>query len=746
MRKACRSAVIITAVLGGMALPSTALAQSDFPDQSRFQKVLLNDRPGEPMSLAVLPDGRVLHTARTGQVRIHNPRTGLNTLVINMADTAQNPRGLYQHDEEGLQGIAVDPNYSENHWVYLYYSPRLNTPTDVLGTGINEGDAPETLNTAEDRARLALFAPSTTTSYMVLSRFQFEGNTLDVSSEQEIIRVPEDRGICCHVGGQIEFDGEGNLYLSTGDDTNPFQSAGYTPIDDRTNRNPAFDARRTSGNTNDLRGKILRIRVLDNPAGGTPGLGRSYTVPSGNLFRLGRAQTRPEIYAMGLRNPFRFSVNRRNGDVYVGDYSPDANRRVVPDRGPAGQGRWMLIRRPANYGWPFCATPDLPYVDFDFTPDAPQSGDYFDCGAGPINDSRNNTGLRRLPPVIFPDVWYSYPAADEGIFPELLEQRGGDGIGPMGGPAYQFDPDNPSPLRFPRVFNGHPLFYEWTRDYVKVFELNRPNGGSLAAIHHLFGGRTTNNPDDPGNPNVIMDNPMDMEFGSNGALYTLEYGDGFFSENPEAQLARVDFVRGGQYTPIVRVSATPTAALTAPLTVQFSSAGTHDIDNDRLRYFWDFDANGTVDSTEANPMFTYTERGIYEATLRVVDTSGRSASNSVRIIIGNQAPVVRLTAVSTSPPFNFGDTVHFTVTVTDDQPVDCARVNVAYILGHDQHGHPQTSTAGCEGDISVPIDEAHLGQNISAVFVATYTDLPGGGETPQEGTAEVRLTPPAPAP
>ena len=81
--------------------------------------------------------------------------------------------------------------------------------------------------------------------------------------------------------------------------------------------------------------------------------------------------------------------------------------------------------------------------------------------------------------------------------------------------------------------------------------------------------------------------------------------------------------------------------------------------------------------------------------------------------------------------------------MTDDQPVDCARVSVAYILGHDQHGHPQSSTAGCEGDIVVPVDEAHIGQNIAAVFVATYTDAPGGGETPQQGTDEVVLRPPA---
>ena len=98
--------------------------------------------------------------------------------------------------------------------------------------------------------------------------------------------------------------------------------------------------------------------------------GGGYSIPSGNLFRPGTAKTRPEIYAMGLRNPFRFAINRNNDDVYLGDYSPDA-QTANPDRGPAGQGRWMIIRRPGNYGWPFCATPDLPYVDYDFATATP---------------------------------------------------------------------------------------------------------------------------------------------------------------------------------------------------------------------------------------------------------------------------------------------------------------------------------------------------------------------------------------
>jgi glucose/arabinose dehydrogenase len=719
MRRAATLACSLAAA-SALSVTGTAWGQEqggglDLPDQTRFQKVTLNDRPGEPMSLAVFPDGRVLHAARTGELRLHDPRTGTNNIITDMK---QSPKGLYQHDEEGVQGIAIDPDFEDNRWVYVYYSPRLNTPTDVLGTGVNEGDAPENLTTDFDRERLDDFD-----GYTLLSRFKFRNTRLDFSSEQEIIRVEASRGICCHVGGQIDFDGEGNLFLSTGDDTNPFQSAGYTPIDDRQTRNPAFDARRTSGNTNDLRGKILRISVNEDG---------SYDVPRGNLFRQGQAGTRPEIYAMGFRNPFRFAVNRENGDVYVGDYSPDA-QVAMANRGPEGIGRWMIVRRPANYGWPFCMTTTEAYVDYDFTPDAEQSGEYFNCNA-PINDSRNNTGLRRLPQVTQPEVWYSYNTGQD-LFPELFQNADGNGIGPMGGPAMQRIRGNRSPLRWPNVFAGHPLFYEWTRDYVKVFELNRPNGNRLADIHHLFGGPRTPV------PNVVQDNPTDMEFGPENALYTLEYGTGYFAELPAAQLARIDYVRRGQYTPVVRATADKPAGTTAPHTVQFSSAGTTDQNGDRLSYAWDFDSNGTVDSRQANPTHTYTARGVYEATLRVVDQTGRHASWQVRVTVGNQAPRLNLQVVSTTPPFNFGDTVNFTVTVNDDQPVDCGRVTVAYILGHESHGHPQTSTAGCSGSISIPLDEAHAGAaNISAVFVAQYSDNPGGDETPQQGSAEVRLT------
>ena len=678
-------ALVATALMAPQSAVGAAPAAP--PPDSDFQKVTLDDFPGEPIALAVLPDKRVLHTARTGEVRINDPKSGRNILAAKIP--------VYQHDEEGVQGVAIDPNFAQNKWVYIYYSPPLNTPSDDPTTpAVNEGDAPET-GTAADFARYK--------GALRLSRFKLTGNTLALGSEQKILEVPVDRGICCHVGGKIDFDSKGNLYLSTGDDTNPFQSSGYAPLDERANRNPAFDAQRTAGNTNDLRGKVLRIKV---------GANGSYTVPAGNLFKKGEAFTRPEIYAMGLRNPFRFAIDQKTDVIYLGDYSPDANADN-PTRGPAGRGRWMAIDKPANYGWPYCVSPTLPYNDYDFATNTP--GAPFNCAA-PVNDSPHNTGKRNLPPVEKAEVIYSY-----GVTPEF-PQLGTGGIGPMGGPAYVYDENNESATKWPQYYDGTPLFYEWTRDYVKGFHLDAAN--QVTSIESVL-------------PSIVFDNPMDLEFGPDGSLYVLEYGDGYFAENPEAQLARIDYVRGNR-TPIPKVTATPTSGV-APLTVTFSSAGTVDPDGDSLRYQWDFNGDGVVDSRQPNAVYTFTQNGNYRPTLKVTDPTGRWASAEVILPVGTAAPQVTLVTPQTGDPFEFGDTVNFQVEVVDDQPVDCSKVTVTYILGHDQHGHPLSTASGCTGSITTFLDEGHAGaDNLTAVFVASYTD---SGNPPQTGTDQEVLTP-----
>ncbi|UPT45743.1 ThuA domain-containing protein [Streptomyces sp. WAC00303] len=648
------------------------------PVAEDFQQVTLAkgaEETGEPMSLAVLPDRSVLHTSRSGELRI--------------TDSAGNTRisgtlPVYTHDEEGLQGVGVDPDFAENRAIYLFYAPPMDTPA---------GDAPETGTPAD----FAKFEGVNRLSRFVLN----EDGTLDTASEKKVLDVATSRGTCCHVGGDIDFDAEGNLYLSTGDDTNPFASDGFTPIDERPDRNPAFDARRTSGNTNDLRGKILRIKVAEDG---------SYTVPEGNLFAPGTDRTRPEIYAMGFRNPFRFSVDQATGTVYVGDYGPDAGA-ADPKRGPSGKVEFAKVTKAANFGWPFCVGDNEPYIDYDFATKA--SGAAFDCAA-PKNESPHNTGLVDLPPA--QAAWIPY---DGGSVPEL----GTGSESPMGGPVYRYDADLDSPVKFPEAYDGDFFAGEFGRQWIKRIEQDADGG--VQSINDV-----------PWSGTQIMD----MAFGPDGALYVLDYGLAWFGGDENSALYRIENATGGR-SPIAEAAANKTSG-TAPLKVKFSSAGTADGDDDPLTYAWDFGDGGT--STAADPTHTYKKNGTYTATLTAEDPTGRTGSASVHVTVGNTAPTVELVLPEDGQLFEFGDAVPFKVNVSDpeDGTIDCTKVEVKFTLGHDSHGHDITTEHGCEGTIKTAMEGGHdPNANIYGGISASYTDNGGGGQAKLTGKDASRLQP-----
>jgi hypothetical protein len=239
-------------------------------------------------------------------------------------------------------------------------------------------------------------------------------------------------------------------------------------------------------------------------------------------------------------------------------------------------------------------------------------------------------------------------------------------------------------------------------------------------------------------------------------LYVLNYGNGFFGQNqPGAELVRIDYVgpaKGkpgknphGNHAPSVEVDAEGETIGLAPLTVSFSSEAS-DPEGQPLTYEWDFDADGAIDSNDPNPTFTFTENGVYNATLQVTDKFGKSASDYVVVVVGNIAPVVEFITPQNGDTFSFGDAVAYEVMVTDNTAVDCSRVQVTYILGHNTHGHPQTTAFGCTGTIQTTFPAGHdpTTDNLSGVFVASYTDDPGGGLPALTGTDEVVLQPTAP--
>ncbi len=522
-----------------------------------YQQTKISAPPNllEPIGFDQFPDGRIVQTARTGTLRLHDPVKGTTEVIADFGNATDPLQRLYTNQEDGLYGPAVDANFSTDHWIYLYYAPAT-----VQNVKLSDGSivTQTTPNTTPPNSAASKTAWDPYVGYFQLSRFKFVDDApgapahLDMTSEQQILRVNNNRQECCHVAGDIDFDKTGNLWMVTGDDTPAagIHANGFGPFEDEltdeqqtvraTNatggtftltfdgqttaplpynatgaqidtalealsntgvdtiqtsggpvntanvnvffrrafheknvsqlvgngaaltgtsptltiataqeggwyQRPTGDDRRSTLNTNDLRGKILRVKVKDtitpadfNKSDLGTGTG-AYTIPSGNLKEYSAAhyptvanQTdfatkfRPEIYAMGFRNPFRLQVDE-NDVAYVTDYSPDS-QTPQRGRGPSGIGRMEIVRHPANYGYPQCYTTKVGYYKWSFQEFAPGTTTVgipadnppqpIDCGKPDsfVNPSRwtrdggpgFEPGLRETPPLSDPDIYYSY--------------------------------------------------------------------------------------------------------------------------------------------------------------------------------------------------------------------------------------------------------------------------------------------------------------------------------------------------
>lgn len=531
-------------------------------DSTRFSVEVLAGDMNEPMELAIAPDSRVFWVERHGELNQYNPRTKQTKLITKLP--------VRYRSEDGLLGITLDPNFGQNGWVYLYYSQ---------------------------------LEPVNGQAVQVLARFTLQDEQLVSDSKKVFLTIPVLPDNVSHSGGSLTFDGHGNLYLSTGDNTNPFGSDGYAPIDERPDR-LNFDAQKSSANTNDLRGKIIRIHP--EPDG-------SYTIPAGNLFSNGDPRrTRPEIYVMGCRNPFRIAVDKKSGFLYWGEVGPDAGRDSV-NRGPRGHDEINQARQAGNFGWPYFVGNSKPYHNFDFVTGT--SGPRFDP-AQPINDSPNSTGLHELPPAQNAFIWYPYLESPE--FPEL----GTGGRNAMAGPVYHAADYANSDVRLPDYYDGKLLIYEWMRNWIKAVTL-KPNG-DLERIESFL----------PGQKFV---KPMDMALGPDGSLYVLEYGEYWRARNDDARLVRITYNRRNR-PPVVALQANKTVGA-APLTVQFSTTGTFDHDKrDKLSYAWYFGPSNTPQARVANPTFTFTKPGLYTCRVVVTDEAGGQTEQFVPVRVGNEPP------------------------------------------------------------------------------------------------------------
>ena len=603
-------------------------AFSQLPDE--FQRVELASGLTNSVNFEFAPDGRIFIVDRYGELLIYNP----NQQLITSAGTIQ----VFHDLEDGLLGIEFDPNFLSNNYIYLHYSPLFSSVNRV-------------------------------------SRFTMNGDILNLNSEIIMLEWPTQREICCHAAGDLAYDSQGNLFIATGDNTN---HSLYATLDE-TDSN--LSSENTSSNTNDLRGKILRI---------TPQPDGSYTIPTGNLFTGGEGL--PEIYVMGARNPYKIFVDKENTDwLFWGEVGPDAN--VPGPEGPVGYDEINLTKNAGNYGWPYLSGKNEAYRNDYANPPF-----YYDPAA-PVNISIWNSGATNLPPA--QPAWID-------LFHESY----------LAGPRYYFNPTILDQQKLPIEFDDAFFYYDFNTSQIWVVKMDTQ--GNILSNDIL-------------SPSVFPVDEVgfiDMKIGPDGHMYILEYGAGCCPDNVgTGKLVRVDYI--GIVTnssPVVVLTADPDNG-SLPLNVNFSSTGTFDPDGDPLTYEWDFEGDGTIDSNIENPTFNYTVGGQYNVQLRVSDDQGGVSISNTTIHAGNNATSFNFVSPPDGGLIGWNDDISFEVTASDleDGSIDCSNLNVVPSIGHLNHFHDDLTIDGCLKDITLdPLDHNIYGEmDIFYVLGVNYTDQGG---------------------
>ena len=666
--------------VSGLVLATLLLVASGQPQSAGaalppgFQESVVFSGLSNPTALRFSPDGRIFVAEKNGRIKVFDNLA--DTTPTLFADLSTN---VYNFWDRGLLGLALDPAFPSQPYVYVLYTydhelgssapaPRWGTP------GVLSDPCPTPPGPTADGCVVS----------GRLSRLQASGNVM-VGSEQVLV---EDwcQQYPSHSTGSLAFGADGALYASGGDgasfnfadwgqDGSPLNPCGDPPgtvgsvLSPPTAEGGALRSQdlRTSGDPVSLDGAILRV----DPATGAGLPDNPLAIEHGCRTRAGSSPTVSETPS--------------------GSTCARARTRSGPATSAGTPGRrstawWIPVGRGVeNFGWP-C-----------YEGQGRQSG--YD-GAN-LNICENLYGQAGA--VTGP--YFTYNHGSQVVAGETCPT----GSSSVSGIAfYEGGP-------YPASYDGALFFADYSRDCIWVMKADASGLPAPGLLESFV---------------APAANPVDVQISPAGELFYADFDGG--------TIRRIQFASANQ-PPVAVASANPTSGA-APLTVNFDGSGSSDPDGDPITYAWDLDGDGLYDdSTAAQPTFTYTQSGTFTARLRVTDSPGASSvSGPIVITVGNTPPTATINAPSGSLTWRVGDVIAFSGSGTDPQDgnLPASALSWSLILNHcpsNCHSHPLQDFVGvASGSFTAPDHE--YPSNLELVL--TVTD--SGGLT---STASVTLQP-----
>ncbi len=635
-------ALLVATCLGLASLCSLAVVSlasgSDLP--SGFQDAPVIEGLSQPTALQFSADGRVFVAEKAGIVKVYDD------LADETPQTFADLRTqVYDADDRGLLGLALDPEFPTRPYVYVLYShdAPIGGTAPVWGKpNVAGDDCPDPPGSNSDGCVIS----------SRLSRLVAAGNA--ASSEQVLI---EDwcQQFSSHSAGDLHFDDAGALYASGGDGAS-FISAdygqfGYPQV------NPCGDPPAGVGGVMtppSAEGGALRAQDLRTPATPADPTGLNGTIiridPDtgeglpGNPMENSLDANERRIVAYGFRNPFRFTIHPETHEIYTGNVGWSDYEEI--DRFAA------LPSQAFNSGWPCYEGPDdseYEDVELDLCEDL-----YEEPGstASPFLSYRLSTGVVPNDPCSFED--------GSAI----------SGLTVYDGAA------------FPPSYDGALFFADSVRGCVYAMfpgEDGRPDPSTLTAFMSDAGPY-------PG---------VDLEVGPEGALYYVS----FFSEvggdefEPGA-VHRISYFSGNQ-PPVARLSVDQQWG-DAPLEVEFDATGSTDADEDQLEYEWDLDGDGSFAPPTLNGVAsaTYDDDENHTAAVRVSDEDGANSIARLTVYPDNTPPQPEILEPGSGLEWAVGQQIDFSGDAEDGEDGELPSTSLDWStrLFHCPlkgcHGHP----------------------------------------------------------